>query len=345
MARVRLQALLATVCDDWDAAAEASAASADLSPVSATVKYLASPEAVQSIEANLYWPKWNSPWWHLATLFEMGLSHLIPPGVASRLAVALREQNLPLFFQAELPHDRDPKTDTPCPCSLGNIYQILTAAGVDLDVMVPWARPWLLRYQMPEGGFSCDEDAYQAAPQASSMVGTIAPLEAILNCTHRPFTAAEARFLDRGAQCLIQRELRLGCDVPFNAEERLDEADWLKPCFPRFYLYDVLRGLRFLLQWSETRKLRLPAQSVVEVVAALCQQSTDGQIRIGRRAYEGIGTRMLSPAGVWQRQPEASHFPLLDQISQPGTSSPYLTRQWRQCRAQLVRLIDLKLVI
>lgn len=107
---------------------------------------------------------------------------------------------------------------------------------------------------MPDGGLSCDDGAYLANPPASSMVGTIAPLGSMLLCaTRRPLTEREAKFLDAGAQCLLERKLTLGCRAPHNHEEQGDEQDWLAPSFPRFYFYDVLRGLVFVLRWAEVR--------------------------------------------------------------------------------------------
>ena len=134
----------------------------------------------------------------MALLYEMGHAKRIPTIAIERMVSAVAKL-VPEFFLADVPPACDPVLDTPCPCSLGSIYQILNAAGVDMDSELPWARSWFLRHQMPDGGLNCDEDAYRAEPPASSMVGTIAPLEAILFCTSRPFTPEEADFVDRGA--------------------------------------------------------------------------------------------------------------------------------------------------
>jgi hypothetical protein len=39
---------------------------------------LATSEAFESIGREPYWPKWNSPWWHMTLLWEMGEAARIP---------------------------------------------------------------------------------------------------------------------------------------------------------------------------------------------------------------------------------------------------------------------------
>ncbi len=310
--------------------------SGDEGAIEALLRYLISDEAKKSLAGDCYWPKWNSPWWHMALLYEMGLAKRIPP-IAIEHMVASLKRLLPVFFREDVPAGRE--MDAPCHCSLGNIFQILCASGVDMDCELPWARSWFLRYQMPDGGLNCDEDAYRAEPQASSMVGTIAHLEAILLFTNRPFTTEEGDFLDRGARCLMERELRFGCKAKHNIEEQEDEPDWLKLCFPRFYFYDMLRGLSFILNWSKKRQKAISAQAVTCVVQSLIDKFPDGNIRVERRAYDGVGTRILSDTGEWARRPSATHFPLLLRVGEVGQVSPYLTATWNECRQLMTRLI------
>ena len=298
-----------------------------------SIDYLKSDKAIQSIEANPYWPKWNSPWWHMSVLWEMGLADRIPKATAQKMLSEVKRTHLPYFFRDEAPADKAPDQDSSCPCALGNIYQILSATELDVDEALPWVRSWFLKYQMPDGGLNCDEDAYQADANASSIVGTIAPLEAILSA--HTLTAQEEQFLDRGAQCLINRELRLGSSSKHNAEERLDEQDWLKLCFPRFYFYDVLRGLNFILKWATIRNRPLPWRAVATVIKYLETQSQDDQICIGRHSYEGVRTKIQSESRECNKRSPASHFPLMDQVSQIGAISPYLTRRWIDAKEQI----------
>jgi hypothetical protein len=308
-----------------------------MNSVALSVSYLESREAFTSIERNPYWPKWNSPWWHMVTLEEMGLSDRIPRATAERLLVEIERTHLPYFFRDQAPPGKPPHQDAPCPCSFGNIYRVLSATNVDVDRALPWARKWFVDHQMPDGGLNCDEDAYRADAGASSLVGTIAPLEAIL-LTRREYSPEEERFLDRGAQCLLERELRLGSRSRHNAEECEDEEDWLKLCFPRFYFYDVLRGLAFILEWAERRNQPIPRESISKVVEHLESSFPDGNVRSGRR-IDVVSS--FNPEGYdsksWKRVPE-SRFPLFEEASAVEQVSSYLTKQWANARRNLSEL-------
>ena len=118
----------------------------------------------------------------------------------------------------------------------------------------------------------------------------------------------------------------------------MDEEDWLKPCFPRFYLYDVLRGLSFILRWAEKRRKPIPAKAIREVIDALERKFRDGRVRIERKAFDGIGSRVMNAAGEWGRSPAASFFPILLQVSEVGQESPYLTSQWAEVRERIKSL-------
>jgi hypothetical protein len=129
-----------------------------------SLNYLASGEASKSIDANPYWPKWNSPWWHMSVLFEMGMAECIPKAIAKKMLAEVKRTHLPYFFREEAPADKGPDQDAPCPCAFGNIYQILSATGLDVDAELPWARGWFLKYQMPDGGLNCDRRRLQGQP-------------------------------------------------------------------------------------------------------------------------------------------------------------------------------------
>ncbi len=215
-----------------------------------SLRYLRSDQAVKDIETDAYWPKWNSPWWHMLLLHEMGETKSIPEPVIKAHVTALDKIPLKIFpIQPEdMPAGIDPYRGSPCHCQLGNVYQVLDAWGVDVDKELPWIRPWFLRYQMNDGGMNCDNEAYLVKAEVpSSMVGTNAAFEAILLHTPRPWTAEEKAFLDKGARFLMERKLMHGSLTKHNADERESEKKWLNLCFPRFYLYDVLRGLNALL--------------------------------------------------------------------------------------------------
>ncbi len=308
--------------------------------IAASLDYLASGAALSSLHRDAYWPKWHSPWWHMLVLHEMGLTREIPEVAVEAMVAAL--QRLPIKFFPLHNHELDPGwnpyVDASCHCAVGSITSVLSAWGVEVDRELPWLRQWLPLYQMSDGGKSCDAEAYQVEGECpSSMVGLIAPLEAMLY-HRREWDPHEIEFLDQGAEFLMRRELRLGSGSSFNAEEREAAPNWLLPCFPRLYFYDVLRGLRTLLTWSLKRRRTVSLNAVSAVLEHLVHAFPDGQVRCQRLSYAGVGTLLPSDGG-WTRQPTASTFPLLEATSRLGTVSLYLTHQWSECKRLALQLL------
>jgi len=332
--------------------------------IAETVRYLDSSAALRSLELDTYWPKWNSPWWHMLLLWELGLAERIPARVVRAMVDGLDALPVKIFpiHPGELPPGMDPYRETSCHCALGTMGQVLRACGIDVERELPWAgTTWFGRYQMADGGLSCDNDAYLVAHEhPSSMVGTVSPLEAMLDHTPqrirvaaRPgkagacdgeITAARETFVDRAASFLVERRLTQGSSTVHNAEERTRAPEWLRPTFPRFYLYDVIRGLHALTRWAQLRRREIPASAIESVVTHLVATCPDGVVRVERQAFEPMTTRVHDAAtNTWIREP-ASHFPLLDATSRLGEPSPALTRQWQDARRGLLALHDAKLI-
>lgn len=304
-----------------------------------SVAYLGSPEARRSLEADCYWPKWHAPWWHMLLLHEMGETTRIPEIAITHLIASINRMPLKIFpIQAhEIPAGVRVDLQTACHCEMGNFYRVLASWGVNVDKELPWIRPWFLKYQMADGGLNCDSSAYCVPDEVpSSMVGTIAAFEAILLHTRNSWTVDEESFLERGARFLMERKLLLGSHTKHNAAERDAAPAWLQPCFPRFYFYDVLRGLNALVLWAEQTGQSLPAESIQPVVDYLDQRYPDGTVRIERCAFAGKKTFQHSVGGDWSedRKP-ASVFPLLNAVSAVGELSPYLSWQWQTTKRRL----------
>lgn len=293
---------------------------------------------MESIQADPYWPKWNSPWWHMLLLHEMNLAKEIPKNFIAAYVEAINRLPVKVFplHAHQIPAGVDPYRGVPCHCQLGNLYQVLSACGVYVDMHVPWLRPWLLGHQMEDGGLNCDSEAYSVEGETpSSMVATIAAFEAILLHTNRPWTPEEKIFLDKCAHFLIERKLSLGSTSAHNASERASAQKWSQLCFPRFYFYDVLRGLSVLLKWSERTAELIPNSAIFEVVSDLEKRFPGEKVNIGRRVVDGVVTLHRTSSEGWQLQPSADSFPLLEKVSQVGAVSPFLSREWREAKNQI----------
>jgi hypothetical protein len=304
-----------------------------------SVAYLGSDAALRSLDADTYWPKWDSPWLHMLALHELGEARRIPGRAIETMVDRLNALPVKIFpIRPEDPRGADPKRDSTCHCALGCIHQVLTACGVDVAAALPWTEPWFARYQMADGGLTCDETAYLVEGECpSSMVGTVAPFEAL---SAGSWTASRRAFLERAAGFLIARELRLGSPTVHNAAERESQKLWPAPCFPRFYFYDVLRGLAALVRWAERSGQALPRRAVAGVVDHLVATFPDGVVRIQRHGFASCPTTLgPTAAGTWERQ-STSRFALLEAASAIGKPSAALTRQWSATRRGLLALLD-----
>lgn len=295
--------------------------------LSESLAYLASPEARQSLKADPYWPKWDSPWWHMTLLWELGLARSIPePAVYAMVEVLKTHYHLVMAFKDDdLPPGVDPHRGVPCHCAIGTMHQVLCAAGAAVDDELPWMRTWLLCYQLPDGGLNCFGEAYKGS-RKSSIVSTLPALEAILLDTPRPFTSDEQSFLDDGARYLLNHRLFK------SISGQTIDPEWLKPCFPRFYEYDVLRGLTFLARWCKLRHKPLPQSPIAEAVAAVEMAIEDGQVILGRRSYARTRSLNRQADGGWEGG-RASPFPLLSEVSEIGKPCASLTQCWAEIRS------------
>src|SRR5438552_3397696 len=146
--------------------------------VKETVRFLESSEARESLRRDPYWPKWDSPWWRMTLLWELGLTQLIPVSCVEAMAGALSGHYLPFLplDASELPAGADPHRHVACHCAVGTMLQVLEARGMDTDATLPWMRHWLLRYQLPDGGLNCEAAAYSGS-RKSSFLSTLPALE------------------------------------------------------------------------------------------------------------------------------------------------------------------------
>jgi len=296
-----------------------------------TYHYLNSEAALNSIDRDPYWPKWDSTWWHMSALFEMGLTVLIPEMVIDRMIVRMDERYLKIFpiHEHELPEGIDVYTRIPCHCQLGNMYQILRSHRQEIDQLLPWIRPWFLRYQLPDGGgLNCEDDAYRNSMK-SSIASSLPVFEAMMMIAEESeITAQEMAFLNRGVAYLTAHRL------VYKISGDLMDADFIKLQFPRFYSYDILRGMHFLMRWKqkfgESNALLLQAVNDVlaESISHVKMLIRDGKLSVMRSELFDRRTRDSDGAGAFTIVKPVTLFPLLEAIGKVGASSAYLTWQF-----------------
>ncbi|WP_413289222.1 SH3 domain-containing protein [Bdellovibrio sp. HCB337] len=290
--------------------------------------YLSSEEALQSIQRDPYWPKWDSPWWHMSLLNEMGLAKEIPRAIVLGMVQVLKSHYLPVFpiKEEDVPQGTDPYRKIACLCAVGNMYQVLFNAGADVDQELPWMREWFFRYQLPDGGLNCDEKVYTNPAPKSSIVTTLACLEAVLFCRKHELTLTEVEFLNKGASYLVKQKLFR----KVSTGEVIDE-DWLEVRFPRFYEYDFLRGYYFLEKWRQHSGFSIPDDLVDEVEELVSRQMTPQGIHLKR--YNLFDKRSYNPTadGQWAWG-EASEIPLMKVVSAEGKLCQPLSSKWNEVK-------------
>ncbi|MEZ0371804.1 MAG: hypothetical protein ACAI44_22120 [Candidatus Sericytochromatia bacterium] len=268
-----------------------------------------------------YWPKWDNQWWRLTLLLELG--EPLPEALAEAFATRLEQHYLHHFplIESELPAGCDPYGQILCHCALGTAARILLAGGIDVWARLPWLYDWLFRYQQADGGYNCDEQAYTGSHK-SSLVSTLPVLEALLaSRLQADFTAAERDLLGRGVDYLLAHHLyqRRGGGII--------EAAWLQPLFPRFYEYDILRGLSLVIRASLALRRPLAWPALAEAFQQLEDQLEAGRLQPQAWYLGEQKTLRPGPEG-WIRSQPVSLFPLLEQAIRPEIGREYITREW-----------------
>jgi hypothetical protein len=240
--------------------------------------------AQTDLSGDPYWPKWSAPWWHFLALVEIGRADAVPVGFAKRLLEKCAQHYLPFFPRtaAELPPGKDARTDVMCFCALGCVLSAALRTGLsepEVNAALPWARDFIAKNQQLDGGWNCDEGVHAR----SSIVSTVPVLEYLVE---KP--ELERAMLDRGLTFLLELKL-----CRSRSTGRLLNEDWLTPAFPRFYEYDLQRGLDVATRAAKRLGRQLPP--------------FDDVPRAGTRTW-ALGGSTRGPHGV------TSSFPLLDAL-------------------------------
>lgn len=358
--------------DHISSEAESSSGDSASAHIQASIDFLASEEAKNLVLREPYWPKWNSPWWHALLLEEMGLASAIPNEFVEHYAAVVDQHYLHFFpfTEEEIPAGASPIFNIACHCYLGSLYRMLSAGEIfdhDLKLVdgrvlagksavartIPsdcfdatpeheralnWVRPWFLKYQISGGGLNCDESNYLKETPSCSVLSTIPALEALVAIDSNLLSEEELAFLDNGVTYLIERNL-------FRSKRTGEVVDptWLEPAFPRFYFYDVLRGLTLVTRWALKRSRKLPQAAIAEAMHALSDQITRDGFVPRRSNVQERKTIIRTDAGHEKDHPVTS-FPLLEAVDQVGQPSLHLTQEYLGLLLRLKYMSDARLL-
>jgi hypothetical protein len=311
-------------------------------PVSESLAFLRSQEALAMIERDPYWPKWNNPWWHALLLCELDCSALISREFFRHYSSKVNKHYLHFFpFTLEaVPVGRNPRSVVACHCYLGSFFKMHQLVKPDYPPL-EWIVPWFKRYQNEDGGLNCDEEKYLKPSPTSSFLSTVACLEGMLTFEKGILAEDEDAldFLDRGVTYLLERKLlrskRTG--------EIIDEK-WLQPAFPRFYSYDILRGLSLVTSWALKRGRKLSRQLIEEALELVAQQVGEAGLVPRRSHVAEMKTLLPLPNGEFEEDVSAGRFSLLDFVDRVGEPSLPLTQEWLGLLLRLKYMSDARLL-
>ncbi len=208
---------------------------------------------------DVYWPKWSATVWQLILLAEMGMPSSHP---AVRIGC---EYFLKIMDSQDRswPPRNYPDSDVQGqltlyrsvwePCVTGNMARTLTLFGFGEDPRVREMYDWLVRYQLPDGGWNCESGPWGKEVHHSSFMSTVEPLWAFsaLDQQHWPKGGREA--MERGAEFMLMHRL-----YKSDRTGKVINEEWTKLHFPMFYFYDILHGLRILtaLGYAEDERMK-----------------------------------------------------------------------------------------
>lgn len=225
-----------------------------------------SDEAFLMIERDVYWPKWDSPWWYMQLLDETGRANEIPVDVLKELLVCADRQYLKIFpvNPGDLPEEVNSCTEVMCFCFLGNLMCLCSKLDLDVFAYIPWAKEWVSKYQMADGGYNCDEFAYQEQGK-SSIISTTSMLEGMVEYSR--FIGDKQRYsaqMVKAVSYLLRHQLYLS-----STGKKIEGTEWEKIIFPRFYEYDFSRGLEAVLDFLDLTGKKVRAKAAEKAIQLL----------------------------------------------------------------------------
>lgn len=281
-----------------------------------------SPESILMLDFDPYWPKWNTPFWKSLFLVETGNGKLIPDNFVELLLKKIDLHYIKFFpkLESEIPKGIDPYRHILCFCALANFLKISFSKHIDAFLKFPWLREIIIDNILPDGGWNCDEGAYNKSMK-SSFQTTIVMAEALIMHYMNFKDASLLPYIDKAWNYFILHKVFL------SSSGNSVNDDWKKMTFPRFYEFDVLRGLSFLAEWAEIRNNKIPVSVLKDALFTIDSSlDKDGMILINREWLEDE-FNIVFEDDKWEGNKKPSMFPLLSKYSKKGESL-YLTREW-----------------
>ena len=242
---------------------------------------------------DLYRPKYLSTIWNFQALAELGVTRDHPPFARTcELFLDQYARSDGGFDSPPYPGEEGRASEL---CVTGNVTRALLLAGYGSDSRVRGALEWLVRSQLPDGGWHC-------WPQIAFGRGTLDGWEAL-----NAFAAVPPERRTRSMRGAIARGTEFYLRRGLMRQGPKEYRPWLRFHFPRHYYYDVLAGLDMLTALGEGADPRLdPALDLLDA-----KRNDDGTWPIDR-AHPDLG------AGAGYRLPRATRPLVLEKAGRPS---------------------------
>jgi hypothetical protein len=219
--------------------------------------------------SQLYTPKYRATIWNVQVLALLGVTR------DDRRMAAACDLFLDQYARPDGGFDNAPDPEEPSElCVVGNLTRTLLLAGYGEDPRVRAAVQWIVRNQLPDGGWHC----WRRVAFGHGTLDGWEGLSALATISTSERSPAVRRAIERGAEFYLRRRLIEQGRPPY--------APWRRLHFPNHYYYDFLVGLDLLAALGGGRDRRLdPALSLLE-----SKRRPDGTWAIDR-AHPDIGPK------------------------------------------------------
>jgi len=260
------------------------------------------PKGFWEEPASPYLPKYKSSYWQIMTLSQLGMDRsdkrvekacehifqfqLDEGGFSTYEWLSKKGKCLPSprEWASSIVHEHQYS------CLTGNMTAALIRIGYREDPRVSKALEWLVKIQNKDGGWLCPYWKAHIKDKHGCFYGTICPLEALSELKKENLTKEMKETIEKGAEFLLMHRL-------FKADHhsyKVINQSWLKPSFPWFYGYNILRGLDVLTKLGYAKDERL--NDAVEIL-------------LQKRQNNGAWILETAPIGRMQTNIEAKGKP------------------------------------
>ena len=199
------------------------------------------PKGYWAFPEDCYWPKWSATVWNIILLGELGISpsHAsVATGCEYLLNTAMSQD------KSWPPKSQSGPESYPLlwePCVTGNMARTLAVFGYGQDPRVQLMFEFLVRTQLPDGGWNCEYGEWGVKINHSSFMSTVEPLWAFSALDRSLWPKGPKDVVDRAAEFLLVHRL-----YKSDRTGKVIDEEWTRLHFPLFYFYDILHGLRVL---------------------------------------------------------------------------------------------------